>query len=89
MINFDENHKLIWKDIDKKQVEIYLYFLQCELARHMTERSMTDQKAINSLRDKNELLAQLWRSAWERHRQDIVEIEALQRQIKEYFGVGL
>jgi len=89
MIEFDSDNKLIWNKLDnKKEAETFLYFLQRELGRHMTERSMTDQKKVNALREHNELLAKLWESAWERHRGDISDTESVIRKVKEYFGIG-
>ena len=87
MIKFDTDHKLIWKKINKEQAETFIEFLKAELGRHLVERGMTDQKAQTALREKNELLAELWKSAWQRHVEDIADIEKLIREVKEYFGI--
>jgi len=57
MIKFNADHKLVWEKITAKQAVTYIYFLNCEMARHMIERSLTDQKEKNALRERNHLLA--------------------------------
>ena len=86
MIEFDDDNKLVWKKMSKSKVPTYIHFLNCEIARHMVERGISDQKSLEALPG-NELLSELWRSACKRHKQDIHECEALIREVKEYFKV--
>lgn len=87
MIEFNEDHKLIWHKINKQQALVFLNFLTFERGRHTIESARTDQEEKLALQCHNELKAKLWHSAHERHRQDILDIEKLQRQVKEYFGL--
>ena len=86
MIKFNADNKLIWKHLDPELANTYIHFLNCERARHMVEKAMTDGKALEALPG-NKLLAQLWKSAWRRHVQDIADCEKLIREVKEYFGI--
>ena len=86
MIKFNADNKLIWQKITPKQAYTYIHFLNCEIGRHMVERSMSDLKSLEALPD-NKLLSELWRSANKRHIDDIHQIEKLIREVREYFGV--
>lgn len=86
MIKFNADNKLIWKHLNPSSAQTYINFLNCEKARHLVERALTDGKSLEAL-PKNKLLSELWRSAHKRHIQDIAECEKLIREVKEHFGI--
>lgn len=86
MVKFNEDNLLCWRQIEDKEASTYIHFLNCERARHMVERGISDQKSTEAL-PYNKLLSQLWRSAHTRHVQDIADIDKLIREVKEYFAL--
>ena len=86
MIEFNADNKLNWKKLDPEQALTFIHFLNCEKARHMVEKDISDRKSFDALPG-NKLLSELWRSAYNRHVQDIADIKKTIREVKEYFEV--
>lgn len=81
MANFDEDHKLIWREVTHEEAQLFINFLRLEVDRH--EREEEFSQLMMSMMDS--FSKEVWESAYLRHAKDIREIYGLISKVKEYF----
>ena len=87
-MEFDNEHKAIWKKLNQEEARAFLDFLAEEKARHQSEVSELNYTIVKHKDgdDYNRALIELYKSEIIRHEDDVIDIEILIEVVRKWFG---
>ncbi len=84
-IEFGEDSKLLWNQLEKDQAPYYICFLEVEIDRHLNaiKEAQYEQRGYKN----DHLMWKLWQSAIKRHVNDVEHTKIVIQEVKHWFGM--
>ena len=82
-IEFDEDSKLLWTQLDKDQAPFFICFLEVENDRH--RQAIKDAQYEQIYYKNDHLMWKLWQNAINRHVEDVEFTIVVIQEVRHYF----
>ena len=84
-VEFGEDSKLLWTQLEKDQAPFFICFLEVEIDRH--RRAIKDAQYEQMGYKSDHLMYKLWQSAIHRHVNDVEMTKIVIQEVKHWFGM--